>query len=192
MNVHFDSVIHLLHAETFGSLATHSLHMPGYPFVSVLPFVPDQHHQPVFLISQLAEHTKNLVADSRASLLIHSTEGPNVLASERVSLSDDVTRMEASPELIDRYLRFQPQAEQYLELGGFAFFRLAPKGARYIAGFGRMGWLEKASWLNVPVLSLSEEASLIAGFDHIQHDGLKFIALDHYGFDIEQDGKRQR
>jgi hypothetical protein len=166
--------------------------MPGYPFVSVLPFVPDEHHRPVFLISQLAEHTKNLVADSRASLLVHDVDAQSVLASARVSLSGDVTRIDASPELIARYLRFQPEAAQYLELGGFAFFRLVPRGARYVAGFGRMGWVEENDWLNAPVLPLAEEAVLLSKLAAAQPAGRKLLALDHYGFDVEQDDRRRR
>jgi heme iron utilization protein len=192
MNIQFDSVIHLLHAQTFGSLATHSLQMPGYPFVSVLPFVPDEHHQPVFLISRLAEHTKNLIADSRASLLVHDSDGESVLASERVSLSGDVTQIDASPELIARYLRFQPEAAQYLELGGFAFFRLVPQSARYVAGFGRMGWVDESGWLNAPALSLAEEAVIVSELAGVLPVNGKLLALDYYGYDIEQDGKRRR
>ena len=69
MNIQLDTVIPLLHESAFGVLATHSTQLPGYPFASILPFVLDESHRPIFLISALAEHTKNLLADARASFL---------------------------------------------------------------------------------------------------------------------------
>ena len=44
--------------------------MPGYPFVTLLPYALDGRGAPLFLISSLAEHTRNLQADPRASLLV--------------------------------------------------------------------------------------------------------------------------
>jgi hypothetical protein len=41
-----------------------------------------------------------------------------------------------------RYLRYQPQAADYLALGDFRFFRMEPARARFIGGFGRMGWVD--------------------------------------------------
>ena len=85
MKITFHSAIHLIHEAAWGSLATHSTQAPGYPFATVLPFAPDEQHCPMFLISGLAEHTKNLIADYRASLLIHSRDSQNVLTTERIS-----------------------------------------------------------------------------------------------------------
>ncbi len=54
-----------------GMLATLSKRLGGYPFGSVVPFVLDHDAQPAILVSRLAEHTKNMAADPRASLLVH-------------------------------------------------------------------------------------------------------------------------
>jgi hypothetical protein len=191
MKIDFDSVVHLLHESRYGSLASQSIQMPGYPFASVLPFVLDQNAHPVFLISQLAEHTKNLTADCRASFVVHDG-AQNVLTAERVSLMGDVRQFDASGELVVRYLRYQPDAEQYLGLGDFAFFRLKPKGARYVAGFGRMGWIEEADWASSVVLSLADEEKLVHSLIEAQPAGVKLLGLDCYGFDFERTGKRER
>jgi putative heme iron utilization protein len=114
MKIAFDSVVHLLHESRHGSLATQSIQMPGYPFASVLPYVLDENAYPVFLISQLAEHTKNLTADCRASFIVHDCGAQNVLTAERVSLIGDARQFDASAELVARYLRYQPDAAQYL------------------------------------------------------------------------------
>ncbi|MBM3341542.1 MAG: pyridoxamine 5'-phosphate oxidase family protein, partial [Betaproteobacteria bacterium] len=60
-----------LHAHRYGPLSTHSRAVEGYPWGSVVTYVLDHEACPVMLISRLAEHTKNLAADPRVSLLIH-------------------------------------------------------------------------------------------------------------------------
>lgn len=192
MNIHFDAVVHLLHASPHGSLATQSVHIPGYPLASVLPYALDELHRPVFLISRLAEHTKNLAAERRSGFLVHAASGQNVLTSERLSLLGDTEQFDASPELIARYLRYQPDAEQYLGLGDFAFFRLVPKGARYIAGFGKMGWIEGTGWHSAQALSLEDEKIFIEQLAVALPAEIKILGIDRYGFDFARAGKRER
>lgn len=192
MKIHLDTVIPLLHTTSYGVLATQSTQVPGYPFASILPFVPDERHSPVFLISGLAEHTKNLLVDHRASFLVSSPDGHNVLTGARLTLMGDVQRFEVAPELVARYLRYQPDAKRYLELGDFAFFRLTPKRARYVAGFGEMGWMEESEWAHGAMLSLADEAKLYPDLIEILPTGIRLLGLDLYGVDIERQGKRER
>lgn len=192
MKIHLDTVIRLLHKTSYGVLATQSTQLPGYPFASILPFIPDERHRPVFLISALAEHTKNLMADQRASFLVASPDEHNVLTGARLTLVGDVQRCDASEELVARYLRYQPDAQQYLELGDFAFFRLTPKRARYVAGFGEMGWIEEAGWANGAVLALTDEAQFYRDLIDVLPIGIRLLGLDLYGVDIERQGKRER
>ncbi|GIZ51485.1 HugZ family pyridoxamine 5'-phosphate oxidase [Noviherbaspirillum aridicola] len=191
MKPEFDSVLHLLHGAASGTLATHSLQLPGYPFASALPFVPDEAHRPVFLVSGLAEHTKNLLADRRASFLV-TGNGESLLAGPRITLLGDALRTDASPELQARYLRYQPDAEQYLSLGDFAFFVLQPKRVRAIAGFAQMGWLEEADWHDATVLTLADEAGLIQDLLGDLPPRVRLLGLDCYGIDFERQGKRER
>jgi putative heme iron utilization protein len=192
MKINFDSVIHLLHSALYGSLATQSVQMPGYPFASALPYVLDEQHAPVFLISALAEHTKNILADGRAGFLVHGPDQHDILASERVSLMGEVVRIEASPRLVRHYLRHQPNAEAYLALGDFAFFRFSPQRARYVGGFGRMGWLDVVDWDDAAVLALEDADALLDDVIASQPAGVRILGLDCYGFDMERDGLRER
>lgn len=192
MKMHFDAGIALLHKTSYGVLATQSTAVPGYPFASISPFVLDERHCPIFLISALAEHTKNLMADHRASFLVASPDGHNVLSGARLTLVGDVRRFDASQELIARYLRYQPDAKQYLSLGDFAFFRLTPKRARYVAGFGEMGWMDEVEWAKGTVLALSDEAILYRDLMAILPTGIRLLGLDCYGVDIERQGQRER
>lgn len=104
MHISAGVVANLIHAEPYGTLATRSVQMPGYPFATVLPFVPDSRHRPVSLISRLAEHTKNLLADRRASLLVFRPEEGDVQTGSRLAILSGAVPIEASAELVTRYL----------------------------------------------------------------------------------------
>ena len=192
MDIALETIIPLLHQAAFGVLATQSTQLPGYPFASILPFVPDERHRPVFLISALAEHTKNLLADLRASFLVTSQDGKNVLTAARLTIIGDVMPVDASPELLARYLRYHPDARQYLELGDFAFFRLNPRRARYVAGFGQMGWVDEAEWANGLALPLADETNFYQMLIAALPMGIRLLGLDRYGTDIERQGGRER
>src|SRR5687768_15780503 len=65
----------LLQQERIGTLATNSRQHPGFPFASVMPYALVANGAPLFLISSMAIHTQNLVADPRASLLVMQSGG---------------------------------------------------------------------------------------------------------------------
>jgi putative heme iron utilization protein len=135
----------LLGAERFGVLATLSVRQPGWPFASLTAYALDQSGQPVLFLSDLAEHTRNLRADGRASLLVHDTRtADDPLASERVTLLGHLGRIDQEIEraaTLASYLARHPSAEQYASLADFHLYRLAVTEARPIVGFGDMGWL---------------------------------------------------
>jgi putative heme iron utilization protein len=188
----FHDISQVLHAAPSGALATQSRRMPGYPYASALPFALDEQHRPVFLISRLAEHTANLIADSRASLLVCESDGDDVLATARLTLVGDAAQFEPSGELVARYLRYHPDAGQYLALGDFAFFRFTPKRARFVAGFGRMGWVDEGEWADAAILPLADEAALITELAGVQASGVRLLGIDPYGFDVMRDRVRER
>lgn len=149
-----------------GTLSTLAKEPAGHPygsFVTVAFDGPD----PVFLISDLAEHTRNLRADPRASLLIaEATEG-NPLAAGRITLlghgavSDESSAREA-------YLANHPDASYYADFKDFRFWKLAVEGVRYIGGFGRMSWVETEAWRDATPDPLAASASRIV--DHMNDD----------------------
>lgn len=185
-------LIHLLHGAAWASLATHSTQLPGYPYASVLPFTADEHHCPVLLVSRLAEHTRNLRGDPRASLLVTAPGSHNVLEEPRLTLIGDARPLDASPALLARYLRYQPDARRYLELGDFSFFRLQPRRARYIGGFSRMGWIDEAEWAGATILDPAQEQTLCDELAPALASDIRLLGLDCYGVDLEQGGRRKR
>lgn len=182
-------VIGLLHAADYATLATQSLQLPGYPYATVVPCVVDAANCPIFLISMLAEHTKNAIADPRTSVSVVAPGLGNVQAVARLSMLGLTERFEPSPELVARYLRYQPDAEQYLALD-FMFFRLQPQRLRFIAGVGKMGWLEGDDWHGLPSISAADEARVLQALP-TRHD-IRLLGLDTWGLDYEVAGRRTR
>ena len=129
MKLELAPVLNLLHSAQAATLATQSMQMPGYPYATVVPNVLDEQHRPILLISALAEHTKNLLTDAKVSISVTETGISNVQDGQRLTLVGDAERFEPSSDLIARYLRYVPAAEQYLALD-FMFFRIIPKRLR--------------------------------------------------------------
>jgi hypothetical protein len=182
------TLIDLLHRCPDGALATHSVAVPGYPFATALPFATDQQHRPLFLISRLAEHTQNLAADPRASLLVRIPLAEGEMA--RATVVGAVRPVEAETLLVDRYLRYQPEAERFLQLGDFRFFRMEPAQARIIGGFGQAGWLDGERIGVTPRLTLAEERAALDAL-RVPED-VVLLGMDSLGLDISRGDERRR
>jgi len=115
----------------------------GFPHASIVDLAPVDGGDVITLLSALAVHRKHAEADDRASILIAPFIGDDdAMMRPRVTLVGHLVREETRAMYQDAYLAVHPEAEAYLRLADFAFFRLRTERARYIAGFGRMGWLE--------------------------------------------------
>lgn len=183
-------LIDLLHSAQEAALATHSTTLEGFPFASAVPFVTDEHHRPILLISGLAEHSRNLAANSRASLMIAKTLGEGEMA--RVSLMGELLPFDADPLLVARYLRYHPHAERFLQLGDFRFHRFEPTRVLTVGGFAKASWLEGSRLIEASVISLTDEADLLAEHEHeIGKDG-QLRGIDAFGADVMRDGKPLR
>lgn len=147
-----------LRSTRSGILSTHSARFAGYPFGSVAPFVLDHNCQPVILISNLAEHTKNIAANPKVSLLVFAG-AEDLQANARLTLLGEAVKIfkDEDADLRTRYLRFLPQAAGYFDMHDFAFYRIHIHQARYIGGFGKMSWLS-----DVDLFSGLPEASPLA------------------------------
>ena len=63
----------LLDREHNGVLATLSARRQGWPFASIAPYALTTAGEPLLLFSDLAEHTRNVRADPRSSLLVQDS-----------------------------------------------------------------------------------------------------------------------
>jgi hypothetical protein len=116
----------------------------GAPFVSMVPVAPAPDGEGFLIhVSRLAQHTRDLAADARVSLLFMAPlEGDaDPLALPRITIQAEAEAIpgdsEAHRVAAEAYLARFPQAEMTLGLGGFSFFRLRPTGGRLVLGFGR-------------------------------------------------------
>jgi heme iron utilization protein len=130
-----------------GVLSTLSKRLDGFPFGSVTPFMLDDDGCPILLISEIAEHTKNLKADARCSLIMQPF-AEDMQSTGRVTLIGQATPLPDKDHLGPRYLQIFPQAAEYFALHDFGFWRIQPTRIRWIGGFGRIHWIEAEAWLN--------------------------------------------
>ena len=83
------------------------------------------HGNPVFLISGLAEHTKNLERDPRASLLVAESGSADPLANGRVTMLGPCTRVQDDGgRARAAFLAAHPNSSYYADFRDFAFWKL--------------------------------------------------------------------
>lgn len=119
-----------------------------YPFGSLVAVATDAQVRPLLLLSKLAEHTKNLDACPRASLLFADPSSTDPLASPRVTLLGHVRRVpdDEVAAARDAYLARHPEAAKWAAFADFAFHRLEIETIRFVVGFGKMGWVDPAEY----------------------------------------------
>ena len=126
----------LLREGLSGALATL---MPGSgdPYCSLVNVATADDGSPLLLISTLAIHTRNLLADPRASLMIDERKEGDPLEGARIMLMGTVTRTDDLAAR-QRYLSRHPEAEQFANFKDFSFYRMEITRIHLVAGFGRI------------------------------------------------------
>ncbi len=129
--------VDLLKAARTGTLAT--LLPGGAPYASLASVATDGGGRPIFLMSRLALHTRNLLRDRRASLLLRDNGAPggDALAGTRVSFVGAIAP-HAAGDLRARFLAAHPEAETYIDFADFDFYAMTIERAHLVAGFGRI------------------------------------------------------
>lgn len=166
----------LLLAASQGVLSTHSKDMPGYPFGSVAPYCLNDAGEPVFLISEIAQHTRNLRADPRCSFIVIAG-GDDIQANARLTLVGECTPVppDEVEALAGRYYRYFPESLDFHRIHDFVFFVLKPVRCRFIGGFGRIHWLDAPGVLRPNPFAGEREAGIVG---HMNEDHAD--ALTHY------------
>lgn len=183
----------LLLKEGFGVLSTISVDVGGYPFGSVTPYCVDRMCRPIIYISPIAQHTRNIVADSRVSLTVLEKSGSNdVQALGRLTCMANASPAD-DRDASERYFRYFPSSRQYDRTHAFEFFRLELVRIRFIGGFGQIFWMDPHEFSKPNSFSATEETNIIQHMNHDHGDVLRRIAgnpsvemvgIDSEGFDI--------
>jgi len=135
----------LMREARSGALAT-LMAGSGDPYCSLVNAAAAADGTPLLLISRLAVHTKNILADPRVSLMLDERKEGDPLQGARVMLLGAAVKTERA-DARRRYLAQQPEAEMFAGFGDFAFYEVKLKGAHLVAGFGRIVDLTPADLL---------------------------------------------
>ncbi len=133
----------LLRRAPRASLAT--LSEAGAPYVSLVLVADDGRGAPLLLLSDLAEHTRNLARDGRASILVESSDAPDPLAAQRATFTGEVSRL-LDDEARARFVERHPSAARYASFKDFALYRLEIERIHLVAGFGRITWISASDY----------------------------------------------
>jgi heme oxygenase (biliverdin-IX-beta and delta-forming) len=126
----------LLREGRSGALAT-LMAGSGDPYCSLVNVATQADGSPLLLISRLAVHTKNILADNRVSLMLDERKEGDPLEGARVMLMG-TAEVTDDADARRRYLDRHPSAEMFAGFGDFAVYKIALKGAHLVAGFGRI------------------------------------------------------
>jgi putative heme iron utilization protein len=130
----------------------------------------------LLLISRIAQHTHNLRADARCSLLVGERDAEDVQAAGRLTLLAEARQLNdevAIEAAAARYYRYFPQARDFHRIHDFDFWVLEPVRWRFIGGFGAIHWLDGITLAN-PFAGAAESGML----EHMNSDHAAAIA--HY------------
>ncbi len=128
--------------------ATLATGLDGWPYASLVITACDLDGTPLLLLSDLAQHTANLRRDPRVSLLFDDTGTyPDPLAGPRLTVlgrAEPVADPAGDSRLSARFVARHPSSAAYAGFGDFHLYRVAIERGHFVAGFGRIGWIDGA------------------------------------------------
>ena len=147
----------LIRSRDHAALATS---FGGRAYVSLVASACDLDATPLLLLSDLAQHTRNLVADPLVSLLFEDTgEHPDRLAGPRLTLLGRAERVDDPRDNLHAGARFaarHPASAAYAGFADFHLYRVVVERGHLVDGFGRIAWIEAEH------LRFAAEASALA------------------------------
>lgn len=201
----------LLTQEGDGVLSTISLDVAGFPFGSVTPYCLDADFIPNILISSIAQHTKNIQANQKVSLLISESHNKtNKQSLSRLTYLALAEKVVQDEDIKQRYLSYFPSAAGYFKTHDFSFYRLNPVRLRFIGGFGKIYWIESADLKLKNIFPIHDELKIVEHMnqDHghnlkdyvrfyLRHecgegDHLTMLGLDQFGVDLSLNEVKHR
>ncbi|BBK35402.1 pyridoxamine 5'-phosphate oxidase [Allostella sp. ATCC 35155] len=168
----------LMRAIDRAALATVQRDAAGWPLASLVLVASDAAGRPLLLLSDLADHSRNIAADGRVSLLFDGTVGlDRPLAGQRLSLLGRAAIVEDGAARA-RYLARHPDAAAYAGFGDFRLYRVEPERAHLVAGFGRIRWIgaDRLGPPADPVALAEAEAGIVAHMNADHCDAVQLYA----------------
>jgi heme iron utilization protein len=148
------------------------------PYASLVAVAYDIDASPLLMISDLAQHSRNIAADGRVSLLFDGgglSAGADPLAEPRLSLLGQAVRRD-DEGCRARFVARHPSAAAYAGFGDFHVYRVEIGRGHLVAGFGRISWIEAGE------LRFAADASALAAAEaaivaHMNTDHADALAL---------------
>jgi len=185
-----------------GTLCTLAREPEGHPYGSFVAYGLSD-GKAVFLVSHLAEHTRNLLQDNRASLLVAEPGTGDPLARGRVTLVGRCEQVseEENGAAREAYLASHPGASYYIDFRDFSLWQLEIESIRYIGGYGRMSWVETGDWGSAeadPIAQMADRIIEHMNDDHTEamramclafsrataFETVQMTGIDRYGFEM--------
>lgn len=194
----------LLRSGTVAALATLDP-ASGFPLATLVTYVPDVDGAPLFFLSGLSLHTRNMKSNHRISVLITQSGKGDPLAHPRLSLVGACTSG-TKAESKDRFVTFLPKTMLYAELPDFSVWRMEIEMAHLNGGFARAQMVSGRELtcdaaLNSDFIAHQRELLQQAREDYVDMIAAKFstpvdqidiLSIDPDGVDVRAGGLRQR
>jgi putative heme iron utilization protein len=152
--------------------------LAGQPYASFVITACDSDASPLLLLSDLAQHTRNLIADPQVSLLFEDTgEHPDPLGGPRVTLLGRAERFD-DPRAAARFAARHPASAQYAGFADFHLYRVTIERGHLVAGFGRIAWVEaeELRFSGDAGALVAAEAEIIAHMNRDHADAVELYA----------------
>jgi len=134
----------LLRGERIAHLATLR---QGAPMASMTLYLPEAGFASFLVhVSRLAWHTQDMGQNPSVALSIAETDDGRAdpFTLKRISIRGKAENLVEQPELKSLWLARFPEQAINFELPDFSFWRIVPRDARFVAGFGRIHNLSAA------------------------------------------------
>jgi len=177
----------LLRRSRQGALAT-LMTESGDPYCSLVNVASAPDGSPILLISRLAIHTRNILADARVSLMLDERAPGDPLEGARIMLAGRAEETDEDDKTVlrRRYLNAHPSATGFADFKDFSFFRIRPSGVHLVAGFGRIIDLKPEQFLTEisdAVALLEAEQGAVAHMNDDHRDAMNLYATRLLGGD---------
>ena len=121
------------------------------PMVSMTLFMPERDFSAFYVhVSRLAWHTQDMLHDPRVALSVAESDDRRAdpFTLMRVTIRGEAVQMSQGPKAA--WLERFPKQAINFELADFSFWKITPRDARFVAGFGAIHNISAQELARIP------------------------------------------